>query len=267
MRAVATVVLWLCGAIVIAFAALAGVALIKFAVDGLRFISYNTPAEGIAVGVSLLATLQLLAMALPVTAAVALGAAIAATRPEIGGGLGSLVRTLLPYFSGMPSVVAGVGVAVLAAGSLASLQYFQEQPLQFAALGIVALSVGPMTARFRNVLEAVPRKWYLAGAAAGASNVEVLIRIAIVRSWRSLATVVLRSGAAMIAATAAIAVILGPTLIDKPLSVHLFDLLNYPAAQSRQVQAVSALVLVACIVALRSVAALVRRGPGLEAEP
>jgi ABC-type phosphate transport system permease subunit len=241
---------WLCGAAAIA---LAGTLVVTLAAAGWRDL---VPVLG---GSDIVASLQssaiLIGLAMPPAVVVSFLAGISASEPAIGGAAARLLNVALRAGPGIPSVVLGVA-AFAAITSNPRLQTLVVlHPIVAAAVALAAFNVPLMTARFRTVMRAVPRRWRTAATAAGATPESAFLRIVLPLAWPAIVAIVFNGIGQMLGETALVAIVMrfDQVPVAPPLAVHLWSRLALRPVDATSIPAIAAetLVLVGTIVALR----------------
>ena len=217
--------LWILGLI----AAVTAVAIVfELFAFGRIHIAHSFSPSGDDIGLSIAESALFVLAALPLAAAIALGAAMCADDAAVGGRGTTAVRLGLEAFSGMPASAVGVAVVLVAV--------FVGVRLGFAtgAAALIALHLPTLTAGLTRALGAVPKERRIAAAAAGAPPVRVLTSVVVPAAASRLIAVILSLGAQMYGETAVLAIAtrsaLGLAWLPLPLRiwVHATDATTAP---------------------------------------
>jgi len=241
---------WLCGVFAIALAA-AMIALLARA--GWADIATET-VNGSQIIPSLEWSLALISLALPLAALVAIGAAVAAAEPALGGRAGRLLNVALRAGPAVPGIVIGIAALAIVTADAQIANAARLHPVLSAALALAALNLPIMSARLRTVFRGVPLVWRVAAAASGATPGVAFARIVMPRAWPGIVAVLLNTAGQMLGETAVIAIVLFATnRAQPPLPVYLWEMVTHGAGpgSTGPVAAAEALVLVVAIAALR----------------
>ena len=205
------------------------------------------------VGRSVVASLLLLAFALPVVSLVAFCAAASQWDARIGGTVTKLLPGWLPWATGLPPVVVG---AVL---FFAYAMLRVHLSLGTAAVGLIVLNTPPVCARMLRILRTMPAELQEAAAAAGAEPVFVLFRVLVPRALRDLLASASQAAAEMVGQAAVVILAGGVAGQRDPLSVQIWHF-----APNRSLAHIEA---AQCIVLLLFVLAFALISDGLARRP
>jgi ABC-type Fe3+ transport system permease subunit len=182
-------------------------------------------------------SLLVVAVALPATVVLAVPVAACADERSIGGAMRGAVLASLGWSLGMPPVVIGVAVFLIATA------FAHTAGLAAAIAALIVLNVPNATARFLRAYGRVPDGLREAAAAAGASPVHTFFAVVQRRAALAVAAATLTIAAQMVGETSAILLASGARAVNEPLSLQIWQFAsNAGLAQS---EAASCLVLVA----------------------
>lgn len=242
---------WLCAVAIVALAAAAIAVLAIQGWDGLK--SASTSPAGFDLTRSLVASVYILGIALPLAVVPAFFAAAAGHDVEIGGPttrwLGGSLRT------GPLAPTIAFGAAALWFGIHGGrLPQFSAESFVIAAVALAAFNMPGLTARIMTALRAVPERWRTAALAVGAAPHTAFLNVTLPRALPAIAAAVVAVAGQMFGETAIVATVLGRA--GSPLSPVPFDLWRRVALQPSGVAAgapaaTETLFLVMVIVAFR----------------
>ena len=202
-----------------AFVALATAILVLGSVS-LRYV-FVGPAQSQS---GLYVSLSVLAVALPVTAAIAIPAAACAAETSIGGAMGSALLGSLGWSLGMPPVVIGVAVFFV------TMAFAHETGIGAAVVALVVLNLPNATARFIDAYACVPAHVHEAAAAAGASSVHTFFDVVQRRALRAVASASLTIAGQMLGETSAVLLASGARgVAAAPLSMQIWQFASNPS--------------------------------------
>ncbi|HXW77701.1 MAG TPA: hypothetical protein VEJ20_09840 [Candidatus Eremiobacteraceae bacterium] len=253
------VAVWLCGVGVVALALW-----LIFLVAGAGLPDFLRTVVSPPVAAAIWRSAAIIALALPVTIAIAFFAGIAGAEPNLGGRTAAWLDTMLPYGATIPAVTIG------AATSLAWLDGFsgvrdlvRSHPVLSIAAALVVLNLPRTTLRFRSILRAAGERWMTAALAAGADALFALRTATLRRAMPGLVGATSACAAQMLGETALAAIVLalatgGALTIASPapFAVHLWMQLQDGARIGDPSVASQALLLMAAILSLRLIGEL-----------
>jgi ABC-type phosphate transport system permease subunit len=202
-------------ALAAAMAAVAiAVALVAFGLKEVAWVLSVPGREGVIS--ALVMTAVIVAIAAPLTFAVALFAASSAGDPIIGGIAGRALRESFAWSSGIPPVV--VGTAVL----LCAIALDRHSALAAAIAALTLLNLPNATARLAHAFDSVPRRAREAAAALGASPAAVFFGLVQPSAVWAVASVLFVLLAQMVGETSAVALAISASGGPEPLAVQIW---------------------------------------------
>lgn len=173
-------------------------------------------AAPLGAGGALLVSAFVLAIALPVTFAIGMCAAVCATDPSIGGAASRAVRESLEWSVGIPPVVIGTTVFFTV------VAFVHSSMVGTAAIALVVLNLPNATARLAQTFSSVSQAAREAAAAVGASSVTAFFGLILPQSAWAVAAVLCALAGQMIGETSAVALAASATIGAQPLSAAIW---------------------------------------------
>ncbi len=182
-----------------------------------------------------------LAIALPVTFAIGLCAAVTAIDPSIGGVATRAVRESLEWSVGIPPVVIGAAVFFTV------VAFVHSAVVGSAAIALIVLNLPNATARLAQAFSGVPDVAREAAAALGASSVSAFFGLTLPRSAWAVAAVLCALAAQMVGETSAVALAVSASGGAQPLSAAIWHFASNVSLAATEAASCLVLVLVVTV--------------------